>query len=196
MCVKGVVVTRHDLPHKLSATSLLAKDPRDSPPAIGGCMRAVYYGSRTKSQWTKTHRTISKRTNSQEDKNPGRQKPRRTKSKRTKSQEDKNPGRQKPRRTKSQGDKSPGGQHPSETKTKGDKSPGGQNPTGTKTHGGQYPRVQNPRGTKSQDLCICICIRDLFYILYLRAGILRGGGGLRVLEKAGPWECSYWQVKK
>ena len=85
----------------------------------------------TKSQWTKTHRTISKWTKSKEDKNPG-------------------------------------GQYPSETNTKGDKSPGGQPPTGTKTHGGQYPRVQNPRGTKSQDLCICICIRDPGACVYCR----------------------------
>ena len=54
------------------------------------------YGSRTKSQWTKTHRTISKRTKSQEDKNPGGQNPRGTK-----AQEDKIPGGQKPRGTTS-----------------------------------------------------------------------------------------------
>ena len=75
-------------------------------------IRYTFHGSRTKSQWTKTHRTISKRTKSQEDKHPGGQNPRGTKSK-----WDKNQGWQKPR-----------GTNPMEDNIPGYRIQGGQNP--------------------------------------------------------------------
>ena len=83
----------------------------------------TFHGSRTKSQWTKTHRTISKRTKSQEDKHPGGQNPRGTK-----AQGDKIQVRQKPRVTKAQGDKPTQGQKPMEDNIPGYRIPGGQNP--------------------------------------------------------------------
>ena len=109
-------------------------------------------GSRTKSQWTKTHRTISKRTKSQEDKTPGGQKPRGTK-----AQGDKIQVRQKPRVTKAQGDKTPQGQKPMEDNIPGYRISGGQNPK-------IFPRITLPpavgfiytRSTTWTSLPICV----------------------------------------
>ena len=81
------------------------------------------HGIRTKSQWTNTHRAISKRTKSKEDKNPGGQNPRGTK-----AQGDNIQVRQKPRGTKAQGDTTPQGQTPMEDNIQADNIPGGQNP--------------------------------------------------------------------
>ena len=66
---------------------------------------------------------LSKRTKSQEDKNPWGQKPMGTK-----TQGDKIQVRQKPRGTKAQGDKTPQGQKPMEDNIQAENIPGGQNP--------------------------------------------------------------------